>query len=55
MEELVEKVRHLERLYHAVLDAAIEEHDIEKVGARLRGLMPWIKKRSIKGSQASYS
>ncbi len=32
-----------------------EEHDIEKVGARLRGLMPWIKKRSIKGSQASYS
>ncbi len=32
-----------------------EAHDIEKVGARLRGLMPWIKKRSIKGSQASYS
>ena len=33
-----------------------EQHDIEKVGARLRGLMPWIKKRKIKGaSQASYS
>ena len=31
------------------------KHPIEKVGARLRGLMPWIKKRSIKGSQASYS
>ena len=31
------------------------KHDIEKVGKRLRGLMPWIKKRDIKGSQASYS
>jgi ketol-acid reductoisomerase len=30
------------------------EHDIEKVGARLRGLMPWIKKRKTAGSQASY-
>jgi ketol-acid reductoisomerase len=29
-------------------------HSIEKVGARLRGLMPWMKKRSIKGAQASY-
>ncbi len=29
-------------------------HGIEKVGARLRGLMPWMQKRSIKGSQASY-
>ena len=36
MEELVEKVRHLERLYHAVLDAAIEEHDIEKAHSHLR-------------------
>jgi ketol-acid reductoisomerase len=32
-----------------------EQHGIEKVGKRLRGLMPWIKKRDIKGSQASYS
>lgn len=31
-----------------------EKHDIEKVGARLRGLMPWVKKRSLKGAQASY-
>ena len=31
------------------------EHGIEKVGKRLRGLMPWIKKRSTKGAQASYS
>jgi ketol-acid reductoisomerase len=31
-----------------------ENHSIEKVGARLRGLMPWMKKRSVKGVQASY-
>src|SRR6187549_3468336 len=31
-----------------------ENHSIEKVGARLRGLMPWMKKRSIKGAQAAY-
>jgi ketol-acid reductoisomerase len=31
-----------------------EKHPIEKTGARLRGLMPWIKKRDIKGQQASY-
>ena len=30
-------------------------HPIEEVGARLRSLMPWIKKRDIKGTQASYS
>jgi len=29
-------------------------HPIEKVGERLRGLMPWMKKRSIKGAQAAY-
>ena len=32
-----------------------EEHPIETIGQRLRGLMPWLKKRDIKGSQASYS
>lgn len=31
-----------------------EKHSIEKVGARLRGLMPWMQKRSVKGVQASY-
>lgn len=31
-----------------------EQHSIEKVGARLRGLMPWMKRRSVKGAQASY-
>ncbi|MEO0413976.1 MAG: ketol-acid reductoisomerase [Verrucomicrobiota bacterium] len=32
-----------------------EQHQIEKVGKRLRNLMPWLKKRDIKGAQASYS
>lgn len=31
-----------------------EKHPIEKTGARLRGLMPWIKKKNIKGAQAAY-
>lgn len=31
-----------------------EQHPIEKVGARLRGMMPWLKKRSIKGASAAY-
>ncbi len=31
-----------------------EQHNIEKVGARLRGLMPWMQKRGTKGAQASY-
>jgi ketol-acid reductoisomerase len=31
-----------------------ENHNIEKVGARLRALMPWMQKRSIKGAQAAY-
>lgn len=39
--------------YNALLKKG-ENHGIEKVGARLRGLMPWMQKRSIKGSQASY-
>ena len=31
-----------------------ETHSIEKVGARLRGLMPWIGKKNTKGVQAAY-
>ncbi len=31
-----------------------EKHDIEKVGKRLRGMMPWMKKRTTKGAQADY-
>lgn len=39
--------------YNALLKAG-EKHGIEKTGAKLRALMPWIKKRSIKGAQAAY-
>src|SRR6266851_2680938 len=39
--------------YNALLKKG-EKHSIEKVGARLRGLMPWMQKRSIKGAQAAY-
>jgi len=39
--------------YNALLKKG-EQHSIEKTGARLRGLMPWMQKRSIKGAQASY-
>src|SRR6266404_2936034 len=39
--------------YNALLKKG-EQHPIEKVGARLRGLMPWMKKRSIHGAQAAY-
>ena len=31
-----------------------EQHQIEKVGKRLRGTMPWLKKRDLKGAQAAY-
>src|SRR4051812_37297215 len=39
--------------YNALLKKGAN-HPVEKVGARLRGLMPWMKKRSIKGAQAAY-
>jgi ketol-acid reductoisomerase len=39
--------------YNALLKAG-EKHGIEKTGAKLRSLMPWIQKRSIKGAQAAY-
>ncbi len=39
--------------YHKLLaDGA--KHPIEKTGARLRGLMPWIGKKNLGGAQASY-
>jgi ketol-acid reductoisomerase len=31
-----------------------ERHPIEKTGARLRSLMPWIAKKNLKGAQAAY-
>ena len=39
--------------YNALLKKG-ETHGIEKTGARLRGLMPWIKKKNLKGAQAAY-
>jgi ketol-acid reductoisomerase len=39
--------------YNALLKAG-QKHPIESVGQRLRGLMPWMKKRSVKGVQAAY-
>ena len=39
--------------YQALLKKG-EKHSIEKTGERLRGLMPWMQKRSIKGAQAAY-
>ena len=39
--------------YNALLKKG-ENHSIEKVGERLRSLMPWMKKRQIKGAQAAY-
>src|SRR5215212_3910889 len=39
--------------YNALLKKG-ETHNIEKVGARLRSMMPWMKKHSVKGVQASY-
>jgi ketol-acid reductoisomerase len=39
--------------YHALLKKG-ETHSIERVGERLRSLMPWMKKRQIKGAQAAY-
>ena len=39
--------------YNALLKKG-EQHSIEQVGERLRGLMPWMKKRQIKGAQAAY-
>ena len=39
--------------YNALLKKG-EKHGIEKTGEKLRSLMPWMPKRSIKGVQAAY-
>ena len=39
--------------YNALLKAG-EKHPIEKVGEQLRSRMSWVKKKNIKGAQASY-
>ena len=40
--------------YNALLKKG-EKHQIEKTGAYLRSMMPWMTKKNIKGVQASYS
>jgi ketol-acid reductoisomerase len=39
--------------YNALLKKG-ENHPIEKVGAKLRAMMPWMQKRRIGGAQAAY-
>jgi ketol-acid reductoisomerase len=39
--------------YRKLLSAG-EDHPIEKTGKRLRGMMPWMTKKNIKGVQAAY-
>ncbi len=39
--------------YNKLLKAG-EKHQIEKTGAYLRGMMPWMSKKNIKGAQAAY-
>jgi ketol-acid reductoisomerase len=40
--------------YNKLLKAG-EKHQIEKTGSYLRGMMPWMTKKNIKGVQASYA
>ena len=40
--------------YHKLLKQG-ERHKIEKTGAYLRSMMPWMTKKNIKGVQASYA
>ncbi|MFZ5805675.1 MAG: ketol-acid reductoisomerase [Verrucomicrobiota bacterium] len=42
------------RKKYTKLLAAGAKHAIEKVGERLRSMMPWIGKKNIKGAQAAY-
>src|SRR5271155_512845 len=39
--------------YNALLKAG-QNHSIEKTGAKLRALMPWMGRKNIKGAQAAY-
>ncbi|MEY2880928.1 MAG: hypothetical protein RLZZ15_3308, partial [Verrucomicrobiota bacterium] len=39
--------------YNALLKKG-EGHQIEKTGAYLRSMMPWMSKKNLKGVQASY-
>ncbi|MEI6351886.1 MAG: ketol-acid reductoisomerase [Verrucomicrobiota bacterium] len=41
------------KTYNSLLKAG-EKHPIEKTGAKLRSMMPWIQKKNLKGAQAAY-
>lgn len=41
------------KTYNALLKAG-EKHPIEKTGAKLRSMMPWLAKKNLKGAQAAY-
>jgi len=41
------------KTYNALLKEG-EKHPIEKTGAKLRSMMPWIQKKNLKGAQAAY-
>ena len=51
--EWIKEVNGGYKTYNALLKKG-EEHPIEKTGARLRSLMPWIQKKNLKGAQAAY-
>jgi ketol-acid reductoisomerase len=51
--EWIKETKTGRKRYTKLLKAG-ETHPIEKVGTRLRGLMPWIQKKNIGGAQAAY-
>ncbi len=51
--EWIKEVKTGKKKYTKLLNNGAK-HPIEKTGARLRGLMPWIGKKNIKGAQAAY-
>ncbi len=51
--EWIKEVNGGYKKYNALMKKG-EQHGIEKTGAKLRSLMPWIQKKNLKGAQAAY-
>ncbi len=51
--EWIKEVNGGYKKYNALMKKG-EAHGIEKTGAKLRALMPWIQKKNLKGAQAAY-
>jgi len=51
--EWINEARTGKKRYHKLLKHGAK-HPIEKVGLRLRGMMPWIGRKNTKGAQAAY-